>query len=198
MRDANYIIDLSFQADYSIEIIDFTQFNHMLLEHYYYPNANKTGGRDGIILKISPLHKKEWLGTFAFGYDSPKALTGIYSCPHPSLLCVISSGQGYIVNADSPTNWNLIESYPILIVYPVVEKNLIIFVDYTTISAYQSNNLLWRTKQLSWDGITLVEITTSVIRGKGWDASINKDVEFEVDLASGDHIGAMNFPEAYR
>ena len=189
MRITDCAVNLSFQANYAVEVIDLTQPSNSSLEHYYYPGATKVGGKDGVLLKITLPNNQSWLATFAFGYDSRQALTGIFSCPNPSFVCVASSGQGYFVKVDSPPNWSVVDSYPLLNVYPIIERNMIIFVDYTTISAYRDDKQLWRTERLSWDGIKVDKITASLIKGRGWDASSGREVEFEVNLTTGEHTG---------
>jgi hypothetical protein len=64
-----------------------------------------------------------------------------------------------------------------------------VFGDHTTLTAYGRTGLEWRTKQLSWDGLKILEVTADAIKGEGWDAPEDRFVEFNVDVRTGSHQG---------
>ena len=55
--------------------------------------------------------------------------------------------------------------------------------DFTRFVAYGDGGLAWETQDVSWDGISSVEVDGAVLRGTGWKG---KNVDFEIEL--GDRI----------
>ena len=80
---------------------------------FYFPCATSGGRGTGLFVKVKPLNKLPWIGCFELGYRSAKALTEVISCPNPNEICVVSSGEGYVIRADSPTNWLKLPCFPI-------------------------------------------------------------------------------------
>jgi hypothetical protein len=66
---------------------------------------------------------------------------------------------------------------------------LLLFVGFTTITAVGPSGLAWTTERLSWEGLSMIEITGQKLRGLGWDALADKEAPFEVDLLSGESRG---------
>lgn len=188
--------DLTFPHQYEVEESQELPSGHTKVKHIYFPDGSERGGQDGLLIKITPHAGGPWLGTFAFG-AFPKAVTGIYSCPDEGSVCVVSFGEGYIVKANNPTIWEEVDACPILDVHVIVPKRLLIFADFTAISAYGPKGLAWVTSRLSWDGLKITEATPSYIRGLAWDSPQEREVEFLVDVKTGRHEGGSS-PEGYQ
>ncbi len=154
---------------------------------FYYPGATRSGGRDGIIIRLQPTGSDTWIGVFKFGYASPKAINGLFSCPSARHLCVVSSGAGYIVDVNQPELWKGLPFMPICYAAPVPELGLLVFADFTTLFAYGTRGAAWTSPKLSWDGIEITRITSKQISGRGWDAPANREAEFTIDTGTG-HI----------
>jgi len=161
------------------------------LARYYYPNGTTEGGHDGLIVQVDPYFGDSWTGIFAFGDVSPKGITGLYSWPVHIKLCVVSLGQGYLVDVIEPSNYEVIETQPILDVVPVTEREIIVFANYTELVAYGKSGLLWVTKRLSWDGIKITKVTSDSIEGEVWDPGRGGTADFIVNLANGKHEGGI-------
>jgi hypothetical protein len=189
--------DLSYPHNYEVDIVDNIPSGSDSIRHVFFPGATETGGKDGVTLRITPLARKPWIGTFAYGYSSQKALTAVFSCPDEHILCVLAAGRGYTVTAKDPIQWSELSPFPIISAFPILSSRIIVFVDFTTISAYRNNELIWVTDQLSWDGIMIKEITSEQIRGTGWDSPAQKEVDFIVDIKTGVHKGGSS-PNHYR
>ena len=164
------------------------------MKHLYFPGGSEKGGQDGLLIKVTPRMGEVWLGTFAFG-SFQNGVTGVYSCPDKESVCVISSGEGYIVRADDPVVWEEIGTCPILDVRIVANKELLLFADFTRITAYGQRGHVWTTGSLSWDGIEIVNVTPEHIRGLAWDSPQQRKVEFVVDVATGRHTGGSSSEE---
>lgn len=188
--------DLSFPHRYDVELIEEIPSSLKSINHIYFPGIAGKGGRDGLLVKLNPRQGLPWIGTFAFGYNSPKALTGIFSCPSELSLCVVSAGQGYIFKVEDPYSWSEVKSYPIVDVRLIVERELLVFIDFTTITAYGSDNMVWTTPRLSWDGLKITDVTSDYIKGLAWDSLNEQEVEFLVDIKTGYHEGGSS-PEKY-
>ncbi|MBD0372901.1 MAG: hypothetical protein ICV60_18800 [Pyrinomonadaceae bacterium] len=193
----NVRLDLSFPHRFEVEVAEELPPAPASINHVYFPLATEGGGKDGITVKVSPYEGQPWLGTFAFRDDSQQASTGVFSHPDDLSLCVVSRGQGYIVRADEPRVWSLIQTcYPIFDVRAVPEARLLLFADLTAISAYGPKGVVWTTPRLSWDGLKITHVTSTHIKGLAWDSPQNREVEFIVDLKTGQHQGGSS-PEKY-
>jgi hypothetical protein len=157
----------------------------VLTEHYYYPDASTEGGRDGLVVQVSPRVRDPWIGTFAFGTVSPKAKNGLYSWPDPQIVCVVSKGQAYLVRVDEPTSYKVLNVDPVLDVIPIGAKNIVVFANYTELFSYGKSGPVWVSDRLSWDGIKITRVSDDYIEGEVWDPSVEANVAFKVDLSNG-------------
>jgi hypothetical protein len=158
---------------------------------YYYPGASRQGGRDGILVRVQPQQGPPWVGTFAFGQIAPKGASGIFTMPAPDRLCVVSRGEGYIVSTQTPETWEPVRATPIIDVRSILPKGIIIFAEFTRLVAYDHTGHRWSTKRLSWDNLTITEVTDGFVRGEFWDIRSEKTESFIVDLATGTHQGGI-------
>ncbi len=161
------------------------------LQHYYYPGASTQGGRDGLLVEVSPEQGTPWLGTFAFGRDIANGATGIFATPNPRCICVVSKGAGYLVDVAYPGSWEIVHATPIIDIRTLPIQEMIVFADHTTLVAYGSSGIKWRTKRLTWDDLKIVEVTDTFIKGEYWDIRTEEKSSFIVDLATGTHQGGI-------
>jgi hypothetical protein len=180
-------IDLSFQSNYSVEIVEGLGSDN----RYYYPGATTEGGKDGLIIKVVPAKKESWIGVFAFGEVSKKAISGIYTTPNSEKLCIVSRGAGYIVSASDPTDWKEVKSIPIMAVHSLPSQDLLIFADYTELSAYNALGLKWQTERLAFNNFKIIEVIDNYIRGEYWNERNDRSEIFEVDLLTGTQFGGI-------
>jgi hypothetical protein len=187
----NVQLDLTLHHKYEVELeIELPTGLREGERRYYYPGASEEGGRDGLAVRVIPYEGLPWIGIFAPGY--PEARTGVFSCPDGKSICVVSSGQAYIVRTDAPHKWEKAPAFPVWDVRVVLERNLLVLADFTILTAYGPEGLTWTTARLSWDGLEITEISGDSIRGLAWDSPQGRNVEFVVDLQSGRHIGGSS------
>lgn len=148
----------------------------------------------GLLIRITPGNARPWYATFEQGYDSRNAVTGVWAHPHPERLCVICKGAGWIIDSTHPELWECIGAFPITFVVPVPRPGLIVFADFTRLIAYDRNGKVWRTEELSWDGIKVSGIAEEWLYGYGFDAPTEGEVPFAVNLRSGRHTGGSAPP----
>jgi hypothetical protein len=157
----------------------------------YFPHGTEQREQDGLILKIVPARGDIWFGKFAFGGTPKLWATKILSCPDPSYLCVISSGTGYIVDVTRPSKYERVALAPICNVQPVLEKQLLIFSNFTNVVAYDERGFRWKSQRLSSDGIEIVEIVEDRLKVLGFDAAKQTKVCITLDLESGTELNRM-------
>jgi len=182
-------MDLTFPHLYECRLLSET--STVDLPHYYYPGASTVGGRDGILVEVKPEHERPWMGTFAFGQISPKGFSAVFATPDSERLCVVAKGEGYIVSADDPRQWEMVRANPIIDVRPIPACGIIVFANFTEMVAYGQEGIRWRTKRLAWDDLKITEVSDTFIKGEFWDIRSEAMASFVVDLATGSHKGGI-------
>ena len=180
--------DLTLPHSYQVEEIgDFPGAGNFKHPIFFYPPSKDGREGSGLWVKFSVRDGKTWIGVFAFDYPSPPAFCRVVSSSDPNRVCVISNGAGYLVRTDKPEVWEKIPLIPILGVRPVPAHGMLIFSDLTRLAAYNSNGLIWRSPQVCWDGLRIVEVTNQRIQGLGYDPtnSTSHERPFAVDLKTG-------------
>ena len=183
-----------------VPIVDFeykvlTELPANNLRVVYIPNEGAGVGRDGVMVKFIPPEGDSWIGIFAFGDMLPSGECKIYLGPGKHHLTIIAKGEAYIASPYDPSLFQTVRSCPVIGAIPIPNRDLILFYDFTEISAYGENGLVWETKRISWDGIKINEVTSNEIIGQSWDAPNEEHVEFRVDLTNGFHKGGAAPPE---
>jgi hypothetical protein len=179
-----------FPADYQCEILE--ELPNRASRRYYFPGGTEVGGRGGLMVSVQPHDGEEWLGIFAVGDLSRRGANAMLSMPHPHQLCVVSRGQGYIVEVTSAREIEVISMEPILGVVPAPASGLLLMHDFSRVRAYGRNGRAWSTPAISWDGIQLLEVTARAVHGTAWDSPNNKHVSFVIDLATGAQQGGAS------
>jgi hypothetical protein len=187
------LLHKTFDAEYEVEPLEELP-PATALARFYFPNASASGGRDGVLVKVVPRAREAspWIGVFAFGVLSPRGLTGLFTCPNPKQLLVVARGAGYLVAVDDPVVHQIVKAAPVLGVYPVSARQLLVLSDYLHLVAYSSHGVAWETERLSWDGLEVEEVTEEQIRGQGWSSPDDRHVAFTVDLRDGLHQGGAS------
>ncbi len=134
-----------------------------------------------------------WVGEFEAG---PGGLSGIFATPCPDDLCVVNAGCAYLVATLTPTRYELIPAVPVKHVVRVPDRDILVFVDYVRLTAIGPAGFLWQSPDVSWDGIKLLELSSASIRGLGWDSPADRDVEFLIDVETGQTEGGSS-PHRY-
>lgn len=160
------------------------KFKHPIV---FFPPPKDGRERTSLWLRFSVHDGETWIGAFAFGYPSPPAFCRVVSTPDPNRVCVISNGAGYLVSVQEPTVWEKIPLIPILDVRPVPARGMLILSDLNRLVAYGSNGLIWRSPQVCWDELKILDITNHSIEGTGYDPTNSNTHEkpFAVDLKTG-------------
>jgi hypothetical protein len=126
-------------------------------------------GLGGPLLAIELSDGTTWFAVFAGGIEKGNFLSGVFHTPDPDTVCVVTKGTGYWVNTLSRTSVD-IPTVPIRQVEATSE--LIMFVDFTTVSAFGKEGLIWQSDILVSDELSIqnVDEQQNVVTCAGWDA----------------------------
>lgn len=183
-------IDLSFPKNFDVQIL--SELPNQNCSHLFYPGGTTNGGKDGILIEVSPELGSNWIGTFAKDLTYPNSLNKVLAWINPNKIFVISSGVGFIVNVFAPTKYEVIGIEPIIQAIPIPEKNMFVFSDYTNVTAYSEDGMLWQTDRISWNGLKIDSIHNSYLQGTYFDVKNDEDSSFIVDLSDGKVIRKFN------
>jgi hypothetical protein len=67
----------------------------------------------------------------------------------------------------------------------VASHELVVFAEYTHLSAYGTAGLAWESDRLVWDDLHVLRIEGDTLIAEGFDAPRNGMAKFAVDLATG-------------
>lgn len=145
---------------------------------------------DSILVKVTPADSTPWIGSFARGFETDDLVSGVYAWPDGESLAVVSAGYGYVLKAaDQGQHWVRLQPMPITDVRTMPDAKLILFADFTHVFAYGPERAAWKSERLSWDGVTITQVATHHVFGLAWDSMQDKEVEFVIDVRTGEHTG---------
>lgn len=145
--------------------------------------------RGALLLNVRPREGATYLVTCALGFADPSMPTGVFGCPAEDDICAVAGGYAYIANTLRPEACVQLAMKPVVAVHEVAEAGLLVFIGFQTVAAWGRGGMAWETGRLSWEGVTITEVTGSEVNGLGWDLMADKEVPFSVDLATGAHRG---------
>jgi hypothetical protein len=185
----HFDLHFAFPRNYEIRLLETAPPVHPVEKLHHYPVQLEEGDRAGAYVRIVPRERPAWVGFFALGFESSQVVNALVSCPDPDSFCVIVGGYAYIVKTTDPEQWFRVEQRPVVDLRPLPAQDILLFTGFTTMTAVGHAGIAWTTDRLSWEGISITEISHDKLRGLGWDAATDKEVQFEVDLRTGKHSG---------
>ena len=186
---AHFRFDFTFPKHYELKILSSAPLPHPLEPVFHYPLELEEGDRAGTWLRVEPQQKNPWSAFFALGFDSEQVINELCSTPDPDTFCAVVGGYAYVVSAHTPEKWFRVEQKPVVNLRVLREQDLLLFIGFTSITALGSSGIAWTSERLSWEGLTVGEISDGLLQGSGWDAIADKDVAFQLDLRTGRHTG---------
>ena len=95
-------------------------------------------------------------------------------------------GSGYWVYVNEPEKSSAIRVFPIRDVRAVTDAQILLFADFTDLSAFGPDGQLWK-HRVCWDDLKIQDIRDGVVRGVGYDPRNRKQsiAEFAVEVATG-------------
>jgi hypothetical protein len=186
---AHFRFDFTVPRNYEVRILEAAPPIHPIEKLYHYPVELEEGDRSGAYVRVTPQSGPAWVGFFALGFDSDQVVSAICSTPDPDSCCLVVSGYAYVVKAGNPAQWLRVQQSPVVDLRVLSQQGLLLFAGFTSITALGSSGIAWTTERLTWEGLTITEISGDTLLGSGWDALADKEVQFEVELKTGKHTG---------
>ncbi|MCK9195225.1 MAG: hypothetical protein M0P19_15275 [Nevskia sp.] len=178
----------NFECDYSIDVLSEIPSG---VRAFCFPGAVEGGYVEGVTVSIIPRadSNQSWIGTFANGQLSPRAVSYVGACPDPEQLCVIAKGDGYIVNVVRPAEYVEVPIMPIMGVTISQEHELLLMHSFDRVIAWGKSGLSWKTQPISFDGVRFLGINGDILRVEVLDVPAKRTVIASIDLKSGSTEG---------
>jgi hypothetical protein len=145
--------------------------------------------RGALQVLVHPAEGGSFLASCARGFASAAMPTGVFACPGPDEICLVAGGYAYLVDTARPEGCTHLRLRPVVEVRELREQGLLLLVGFHTMMAWGINGLAWETRRLSWEGVRVERVEGEEVRGFGWDLRTDREVEFVVDLRTGDAVG---------
>jgi hypothetical protein len=155
---------------------------------FIYPRQAEEVERGALEVLVTPSSGGAFLATCALGFNDPAVPTGLWSTPNPDWLCAVAGGYAYMINTQSPLEFEQISYRPALDVRSLVEQGLLLFSGHHSLLAWSKSGVTWHSERLSSEGVEILSIDGTLLTGKGWDMMTDRDMEFTIDLQSGKRI----------
>jgi hypothetical protein len=159
---------------------------------FRFGNNNESVGKETIV-RVWPKEGKPWFGFFPQGNKSDVDATGLHIWPSSNKMFVISKGCGYLVDAINPNNWSEADLTPITSYSSASTDGLLVISDNLRVAAYSAHRVLWKSSQISWNGIRNLEVVEGGVKGEAWDDMWGSWVSFLIDPKTGKHQGGATF-----
>ncbi len=169
--------------------------------HFIYPRDAEEVERGALELMITPAQAPSpvaasapaqnhpgslpFLATCALGFRDPHAPTGIWSAPHPDMLCAVSGGYAYMIDTLDPQHFTMLPYRPVFAVVPAIESGLLLFAGSRSVLAWGRDGQAWESERLSDEGLTLGTIDAGILHGRGWHLMTDRETSFALDLRNG-------------
>ena len=96
-------------------------------------------------------------------------------------------GGGVVVRADDPTQTYEIDVFPVTATFVAAGRGVVLFADYTNLSAYGTDGLIWGSRRLALDDLRVEDVEGDALRVAGF---FGESLErFTVDLSTGEPSG---------
>jgi hypothetical protein len=139
---------------------------------------------EGLVVEFTPTGGERWVGNFAGG---PKTLECVRDDLGEGAVLVVAGGAVYLVNS---------RKQQVILELPWAndvrfESDLELFViaDDCKVAALGRSGLKWRSRRVSWDGISTLRRIGRSLHGLAYDIHDRPPVPFVIDLETGQATG---------
>jgi hypothetical protein len=137
-----------------------------------------------IAIKVSPNKGEPWIRFFAC--DERGLPVGVYACPHPEHLLVVTGLDAYLVSVSQPHDFVELPIHPITATARPDGTDLIVVGSFTELAAIDKVGLLWVTDRLFHDDLELVTGPPGKVYVQGSVGFLPSDPELlTIDPATG-------------
>ncbi len=190
--DRRLVIDSSFAHAWQAEILS---GRPLILpgRQFVYPVQVEEVERGAVEVLVKPPSgsndARQFLATCALGFAGPLAPSGVWACPHPEWMCIVAGGYAYLIDTTYPSRWEQLEYRPVTAIRALPDHNLLLFAGFHSLLAWGRDGKVWKTGRLTWDGLRITGIEGNTLIGFGWEMKTDRELQFEVDLKTGEHRG---------
>lgn len=147
-------------------------------------SADGTGThREGLVVEFNPDDGPAWVGNFQRGYAR---LETVLSSSDGVTTTVIARGLAYVVDLYTQ---RMLATFGDRIRQVIVLPEFVIFSNDVWLEARDGARLLWRTRDLSWDGLDDFRIDGHFLVGNAFDPEGELLLPFSVELLTGEAFG---------
>jgi hypothetical protein len=138
--------------------------------------------REGLVVRFPDTACGPWVGNFQPGVYNLGAST-VVEHPDGQRVLVVCEGNGYVVNVDRQN----VDEYLNLTIREIVsvpQHGGYLLVGDIHLEFLGREGIVWRSKRISWDGISDVKVEENVVIGTGWEPE-DTHFPFEVCMETG-------------
>jgi hypothetical protein len=188
-ENPNLVIDFSFAHTWEAEVL---ASRPLILpaRQFVYPVQVEEVEQGALEIMVRPAGgARPFLATCALGFAGPGVPSGVWACPDPAWICAVAGGYAYLIDTQDPARWEQIVYRPVTAITPVADQQLLVFASFHSLLAWGPSGQRWQTGRLSWDGVRVTAVRGETLLGLGWDVHTDLELEFEVNLKTGEHRG---------
>jgi hypothetical protein len=145
-----------------------------------------------LVIKVMPFAAEPWVGFFAC--ESRGLLVGLYGCPNPENLLVVTGIEAYLLRVNQPHDMQELPIHPITAADRPSGTDLVVVGSFTELAALDALGLLWVTERLFNDDLKLTTGPPGkvYVQGSIADPSIDPEV-LTIDSATGKVIAGERY-----
>lgn len=144
--------------------------------------------REGLVVEFTPHGAGRWIGNFALG---PKPLEAVHNELGEAAVLLLAGGDVYVVDAQEQ---RVVRDFSgVSDVRFETDLGLFLITDDLMVTALDASGVRWRSRRVSWDGITSLERRGMSLHGLALDIHNQPPVPFVIDLQSG-HASGGSYP----
>ena len=140
-------------------------------------------GNETVSVRVTPDGGKPWLASFAL--ETRGLLNGVYACPGPAHLVVLTGADGFLVPANDPGATEKLPIHPTVWVTRPTGTDLLLVGSFTDALAIGVGGIRWVTERLFTDDLEFVVGPPGTIHVRGRVGAQSEPTVIELDPATG-------------
>lgn len=136
------------------------------------------------LIRFHSASGNEWVAAFVADNTSGM-FEGLVTWPDPNHACVVLGLHAFLIDVNARSGTDLMTG-PISDVVQIPQRGMVLFVDFTGITAWTITGRSWRNSSLSFDGIEITNVSDSTICGlANAEPGRPPHIPFAVSLSNG-------------
>lgn len=147
------------------------------------PGEEDALARGASWIEVKPASGGSFVAQCALGFASGTVASGLWSTPNQDDLLAVAGGYAYRIPANDPTATALLPMRPVVSVHAAPEANALVLIGFHDALVLTENGM-WQSPKLTWEGVTEVAVQGTTLTGKGWHMPSDKEHPFTLDLVT--------------